>query len=260
MKRNRLKDRLAAGEVMCGCFTRHPAPALVELLALQGWDFVVIDAEHGPIEPQQCEDLVRAAEVRDIPAFVRVPRNSPSVILRYLDTGALGLHVPMVNSAADAAQAVDATYYHPKGNRGLASVRAADYGQRGSLAEYVNEANDNLLTVVQVETVAACRRIEEIGAVEGVDVVFVGPTDLSQSVGAPGQRDDPRVVAAVKAAVEAAVHSKSAAGIFVPDAATAAYWVGLGATYIAVPVEALVSRASREFLADVRQAARTSDG
>ena len=149
------KERLRAGELLYGCFLRYPDPGLTELLALQGFDFLVLDGEHGTMEPRDCENMVRGADVRGVPALVRVPVNEPPVILRFMDTGALGVHVPLVSSADDAERAVRAVKYGPRGTRGLTGVRAAAYGQRESLAEYVERANAETLVVVQIETRAA---------------------------------------------------------------------------------------------------------
>ena len=96
------KERLRAGELLYGCFLRYPDPGLTELLALQGFDFLVLDGEHGTMEPRDCENMVRGADVRGVPTLVRVPVNEPPVILRFMDTGALGVHVPLVSSADDA--------------------------------------------------------------------------------------------------------------------------------------------------------------
>jgi 2-keto-3-deoxy-L-rhamnonate aldolase RhmA len=184
------KTKLAAGDCVYGCFCRYPDPALVELVAPQGFDFLVFDAEHGTIEPRDCEGLVRAAELRGPAPLVRVPSNQPSVILRFLDTGAVGVHVPLVASAEEAKAAVDAVKNPSRGSRGLAGVRAAAYGAV-PLAEYTAQANEATIVVIQVETRTAVERVGEIAAVEGVDVVFVGPTDLSQAFGVTGQTGHP---------------------------------------------------------------------
>ena len=157
---------------------------------MQGFDFLVLDGEHGTMKPADCENMVRGADVRGVPALVRVPANEAPVILRFMDTGALGVHVDRL-SAEDADRAVRAVKYGPRGGRGLTGVRAAAYGQRGPLAEYVERANAETLVVVQIETRAALEQVTAIAAVDGVDIVFVGPTDLSHSLGVPGQTSPP---------------------------------------------------------------------
>ena len=248
------RERLREGECLYGCFVRYPDPGLVELVALQGFDFLVLDGEHGTMEPRDCENLVRATDVRAVPALVRVPANEPPVILRFMDTGAIGVHVPLVSSAADADRAVRAVKYGPRGGRGLTGVRAAAYGQRGTLADYVERANEETLVVVQIETRAALEQVAEIAAVDGVDVVFVGPTDLSHSLGVPGQLSHPVVEEAYGTVADAVRGSPAALGVLVADEAGAAEWRARGATYVAVTVDSLVTRTARALLAAVRAA------
>ena len=253
MRENATKARLTRGETVFGCFIRYPDPGLAELVALQGFDFLVLDGEHGTMEPRDCENMVRGADVRGVPALVRVPVNEPPVILRFMDTGALGVHVPLVSSAADAERAVRAVKYGPRGTRGLTGVRAAAYGQRESLAEYVERANAETLVVVQIETRAALEQVAAIAAVDGVDVVFVGPTDLSHSLGVPGQTSHPVVVEAYGSIVEGVRESSAALGVLVADEAGARAWRDRGARYIAVTVDSLVTRSARGLLAAVRE-------
>src|SRR5205085_12142083 len=142
--------KLKAGQTVYGCFLRYADPTLAEVLGYQGWDFLMFDGEHAPLAERECENLVRAAELRGVTPLVRVPTNQPAVILRYLDPGAQGLHVPWINTAAEAEAAVRAVKYQPRGMRGLAAVRAAAYGLAGSLAEYVQAANDQTLIVLHI--------------------------------------------------------------------------------------------------------------
>jgi len=246
------KARLAAGECLYGCFVRYPDPGLVELVALQGFDFLILDGEHGTMEPRDCENMVRGTDVRGVPAVVRVPANEAPVILRFMDTGAAGVQIPLVSSADDAERAVRAVKYGPRGTRGLTGVRAAAYGQRGTLAEYVRRANDETLVVVQIETRAALEQVAEIAAVDGVDVVFVGPTDLSHSLGVPGELSHPVVEEAYTAIVDGVRDSAAALGVLVADEAGAAAWRERGACYIAVTIDSLVTRSARALLRTVR--------
>lgn len=246
------RARLRAGDCLYGCFLRYPDPGVAELLALQGFDFLVLDGEHGTMEPREAENMVRGTDVRGVPALVRVPANEPPVILRFMDTGAIGVHVPLVSSAEDADRAVRAVKYGPRGARGLTGVRAAGYGQRESLAEYVERANAETLVVVQIETRAALDQVAEIAAVDGVDVVFVGPTDLSNSLGVPGQLSHPIVEEAYRTVADAVRASPAALGVLVAGEPGAAEWRDRGATYIAVTVDSLVARSARALLAAVR--------
>ena len=155
MNPNATKAKLKAGETVFGCFIRYPDAGLIEFTGYQSWDFLIFDGEHGPLEPRDCEHMVRAAEVSGVTSIVRVPSHEAHVLLRFMDTGAQGAQVPNVNSAADAEAVVRAVKYQPRGQRGLAGVRAAAYGQRSSLAEYIERANAETMVVVHIETAAA---------------------------------------------------------------------------------------------------------
>jgi 2-keto-3-deoxy-L-rhamnonate aldolase RhmA len=249
------KRRLAAGECVYGCFDRYPDAGIAELLGLQGFDFLVFDGEHGTIEPRDAEGLVRAAELRGPAPLVRVPANRPDVILRFLDTGAVGVHVPLVSSAEEAEAAVRAVKYAPRGARGLAGVRAASYGAE-PLADYAAEANEATLVVIQVETREAVARVDEIAAVDGVDVVFVGPTDLSLAYGVPGQTSHPLLEEAYDTVAAAVAASPAALGVLVADEAGAERWRERGATYLAVTVDSLLVARARSFLGSVHVGVR----
>ena len=150
MLENLTKAKLAAGEPAFGCFVRTAEPQLIEYVAMLGWDFLVFDAEHGTLQPREVEDLCRAIEPRGTTPMVRVTTNDAPTILRFLDTGAHGVHVPWVNSAADAERAVRSVKYTPLGIRGLAGSRASEWGLREPIGDYVQRANRETLV---------CRRI-----------------------------------------------------------------------------------------------------
>ena len=253
MLTNTTKAKLKAGETVFGCFVRYADPGLIEMMSYQPWDFLVFDAEHGAIDPHACEQLVRAAELRGVTPLARVTTNRPDVILRFLDTGAQGAHVPWVNSAAEAKQAVSAIKYQPQGQRGLAGVRAADYGQGQPLAEYIKRANAETLVVLQVETAEAVERLPEILAVPEVDVIFIGPTDLSNSLGRPGDLQHPAVQNALQRIVDAVVPSHCALGIMVNSSAAAREWQERGARYITTTLESLLAPAMRSYLSGARE-------
>jgi 4-hydroxy-2-oxoheptanedioate aldolase len=248
MRTNKTKKQLQSGGTAFGCLVRYPNAGIVELLGYQGWDFLVFDGEHGTIDPRDCENMVRAAELRGVTPIVRVTTNQPPIILRFMDTGAQGLHVPWVCSAADAEMAVRSVKYHPRGIRGLANMRAADYGQTIPLSRYIEQANAETLTVIQIETADGVEHAREIAAVDGVDVIFVGATDLSHSLGVPGQFQHPTVQAAVQSLADVANRSNVALGAIASDAQTAREWIDRGARYILVSLESLVKSAAQQFL------------
>lgn len=252
VRKNTTKAKLKAGETVWGCFVRYPSATLIDVLGYQGWDFIVFDAEHGTIEPRDCEDMVRAAELHGVTPIIRVTTNSPPVILRFMDTGAQGLHVPWVNSLDETNAAVGSVKYHPLGTRGLAGVRAADYGQLVPFNEYVQQANAETLVVIHIETAEAIEQLERMVTVDEVDVFFIGPTDLSHSLGVPGQPQHPVVQAAMQRVIDTVAGSNAALGIMVPSMEAAREWRARGAQYITIVLESLLSPAARAYLNGVR--------
>jgi 4-hydroxy-2-oxoheptanedioate aldolase len=252
LRPNTTKAKLRAGEAVFGCFVRYPEAGLVELLGYEAWDFIVFDGEHGVIEPRDCEHMVRAAELRGVTPIVRATTNAPPVILRFMDTGAQGVHVPWVNSAAEAEAVVRAVKYHPRGIRGLAGVRAADYGQRAPLGEYVQQANTETLIAIHIETIDAVDHLPEIVKVDGLDVIFIGPNDLSHSLGVPGDVRHPTVQAAIQRIVDTVAATELALGIMVGSAQAAQQWRERGARYIAIGMEALLMPAAQSYLLAAR--------
>jgi 4-hydroxy-2-oxoheptanedioate aldolase len=249
-ERNTLKERLLRGETALGCFQRIPAAEVTEVCAAAGFDFVVIDMEHTHVGEDRVADLVRAGEAAGIEPLVRVPGHDPATIGRVLDAGAPGLHVPRVGSTAEAAATVAATRYPPEGLRGLATSRRTGYGGRGSLAEQVANA-DEVLVVVQVEDRAGLEQVEAIAALPGIDVVFIGLTDLSADLGVPGRYDD-RVQEVVAEALRRIGAQGKAAGVPVASAAMAEEYVALGASYLTTNDVRLLLEASAAFLRALR--------
>ena len=191
---NHLKLKLLAGRPAFGVSVMFPSPHVVDMVGRLGFDWVLIDCEHGSISLESVELMVMAAEASDITPIVRPPVNSSEAILQVMDRGAMGVQVPHVNTADDATRAVEAVKYHPLGERGLAAgVRASSYGYGTSMSEYAEAANRETLVCVQLEEAEAIDNVDEILQVDGVDVFFIGPSDLSQSLGFPGRPDTPVV-------------------------------------------------------------------
>lgn len=224
---------MAEGAVK-GLFVLDNSPANVEALGYAGFDFVVIDTEHGPNDIAAVEHMVRAAEIGGVTPIVRVTKNDPANILRALDVGAGGIVVPQVNSGEAARQAVRAAKYGPEGERGLAGiVRAARYGFR-PLGEYLAEANERTVVIVQVEDIKAVAALGEILAVEGIDGILVGPADLSQSMGLTGQFENPEFTKVVHDVIARTIAAGKIAGIFCFSAEDAKYWAGKGARFLSI--------------------------
>jgi len=249
---NAIKKRLAAGEVVIGPFVGINSPDIVEIMGIAGFDFCVIDTEHGPMDPESIQQLVRAAELSGMTPVVRAPRAEAVDILKILDIGAQGIHVPQVNSRQSAVEVVKAARYHPEGMRGVAVPRALSYGLR-PLGEVIAEANRELMVIVHCENADGLEKLEEIASVEGVDMVFVGPYDLSQSLGVPGEIFHPSMVKAVSRALDSISSAGKPAGIFVTSSDEAKRRIDEGFRYIAYSMDSLIfGNACREAVSTLR--------
>lgn len=202
MRKNQLKKRLLRGENALGCFVKLTDPAVPELLALAGFDFFVLDTEHVAVDREQLTNIVRSADAAGITPIVRVRENQQVEILQNLDLGWAGVQVPNVDTPQEARDLVSYVKYTPLGVRGLSpSVRACGYGTC-SVDEYICMANDNTMVVSHCETKECVDNLDEILKVEGLDVIFIGPMDLSQSYGVPGQTKNPEVAQAIETITE----------------------------------------------------------
>lgn len=228
---------LRRGDPVVGTWLGLGHPAAAEAVAGSDVDFVVVDTEHAPASLETVENVLRGVDAApgNTAALARVPWNDPVRIKRLLDTGPAGLVVPMVESAAEAREAVTAMRYPPGGDRGIAASRASDYTH--GFEDYVEQADEDLLTVVQVETAAGVENAEEIAAVEGIDALFVGPSDLSASLGAFPDADDERVVEAVEAVVAAGEATGVPVGTLAIDPDRADHWLDLGMDFLVVGVD-----------------------
>ena len=213
-----LKQRVAAGEHLVGCFITMPSPALVEVVGFAGFDFVVLDAEHGVSGVETLEHLMRAASAASIPALVRTVSDQAGEMLRVLDAGASGLLVPHVVNGDQAARIAKSAYYPPLGNRGFSGATRA--GRHGfvPILEHVRRANDEVVVVAQVEDAEALDQASHIASTPGIDAIFLGPGDLSMSLGRPGELTHPDVVAAARNVAEACRAAGIAAATFARDA------------------------------------------
>lgn len=223
-----LRQRCLNGEPLIGTFAAIPHPVAIEVTAASGVDFLCIDWEHAQISRERIEDLVRAADIHHVPAIVRVPGHAPEAIAAALDSGAAGVLVPRVSTAAQAAAAVQATRYPPLGARGVGPGRAAGYGYR--IPDYLASANDSLLLAIQVETAEGLGNIDAIAAVDGVDLIFIGPGDLSVSIDAMGPAKAERLNAAIETIASASRKTNRRAGIFRPSPDDIDRWAKSGIT------------------------------
>jgi 4-hydroxy-2-oxoheptanedioate aldolase len=253
MMKNTLKEKLAKGDVVLGVFVAVPSPDIVEMAGYMGFDFVLLDAEHGPMSVETAAHLMRAAECAGIVPIVNVPSLSRQTIARYLDIGALGIQVPQVNDRNEAEAIVDAVKYHPLGSRGMARPRAGHYGLVGSLQEYMTDANQETMVVASIENIEGVKHLPHILNTDGIDVFLIGPNDLSQSMGLPGQVATPLVKSAIDTIVTQVRGAGRAVGIFASDAAAARSYMAKGAQYIITSATGLFARAAKDYLQDVRR-------
>jgi 4-hydroxy-2-oxoheptanedioate aldolase len=250
MLRNPVKDKIKKGEVSYGIWLSWACPDLVEFCGFLGFEWVLMDGEHIPIGRETCTELVRACQIGGIVPIMRVPENNRSMIMGYLDTGVLGIMVPHVNSAEQAKAVVDAVKYSPIGKRGAAVTRAGNYGLTQTSPEYYRQANEATLVIVLVEEVEGIRNLDEILAVEGIDVVSIGPGDLAHSMGIPGQSKDPRVQEMTLEAEARVARAKRAYDVVVYEPSDIRPAIERGALLIGVPDDVLLGSAGRLFLAE----------
>ncbi|MGI5840091.1 MAG: HpcH/HpaI aldolase family protein [bacterium] len=234
MKKNRLREIMQAGGNVIGLFISTPDPSIVEVLGYAGFDFGIMDMEHGPNDTVVAENMMRAADVTGMTPVVRVTTNHPSLILRALDSGAMGVIIPQVNDYESALQAAKSARYAPAGIRGMAlGTRATKYGVYGR-DEYLKFAAEEPLVIVQAETKESMENLPEILKISLIDMIFIGPTDLSQSLGYPGKIDQPEVQAAVHSIVKTARAAGKFVGLFVRSVDEAKYWAEQGVQFLAV--------------------------
>ena len=226
---NNFRNKCIGRSRIVGRFIAIPHPVAVEVTAQAGVDFLCIDWEHAQISRDMIENLIRAADIHRVPAMVRVPGHGAEAIAAALDSGAQGILVPRVSTAAQAAAAVNAARYPPLGERGVGPGRAAGYGYR--IPEYLTHANAEIVVAVQVETAEGLTNVDTIAATDGVDVVFVGPGDLSVSIDAVGPEHADRLSQAIESVMSGSLARGKAAGIFCATPEAVDKWAALGASF-----------------------------
>lgn len=240
LPKNHFKAALKSGRRQIGFWVSIPDGGVVELLAGCGFDWLLLDTEHAPMDAVSTMPLMQAAAPYPVSVVVRPGWNNPVEIKKMLDSGAQTLLIPYVQNAVEAAQAVAAVRYPPVGIRGVAgSTRASRFG---AVKDYIKCANDEICLLVQVETVEALSHIEEIAAVDGVDGIFVGPADLAASMGHPGEPSHPEVKTAILDALRRITRAGVPAGILSLDDALLDEAAQAGAQFIAIGVDTIVLR------------------
>jgi 4-hydroxy-2-oxoheptanedioate aldolase len=192
LRTNTLKARLQEGHVAIGVLLLMPDPSLVELVGICGFDYVVVDGEHGALTPDKLEHVVRACDSVALPSIVRLRAESVDAMLPWIDTGVLGVMQPHTRNADDAMRLVNGTKYAPLGTRGMGTGRASAYGSIHGTRQ-VEEWNREMLAIAQIENVEGVENLDEILRVDGLDACYIGATDLSHAVGRTGEPSHPAV-------------------------------------------------------------------
>jgi 4-hydroxy-2-oxoheptanedioate aldolase len=247
-----LRSRIKAGETLFGLFLDLGSPLSAEICARAGYDWLVLDLEHGAATEADLVGLLQSVEVGGSTPIVRPQSGERLRIGRALDLGAAGIVVPRLESAAEAREAVTFLRYPPAGVRGVA-LRTRGAGLGTVAHSDVGRIDDRIVGIVQIESVGALREADAIAAIDGVDVLFVGPADLSHSLGVPGQFGEETYRAALQTVVDACVAHSKAAGILVYDTAVVPGLLELGFRFVGINADgALVASGARAALAAVR--------
>jgi 4-hydroxy-2-oxoheptanedioate aldolase len=243
MIENRFKQSIAASKVQIGLWVSLADSYAIEIVAAAGFDWLLIDGEHAPNDLRSVLAQMQAVAAYPPHPVVRLPVGDAVLIKQYLDLGAQSLLIPMVETGEQAWQLVSATQYPPRGTRGVATARASQWG---AVTDYFARASESICLLLQVETVRALENLDEILAVEGVDGVFVGPSDLAASLGHIGHPSHPEVVSSIERAITKILARGKAAGILTTDPALARAYIQRGVTFCAVGVDTIMlSQAAR---------------
>jgi 4-hydroxy-2-oxoheptanedioate aldolase len=236
LPQNPFKRALKAGKPQIGLWSTLSSSYTVEVVAGAGFDWLLLDSEHSPVDIENLLTQLQAAAPYASHPIVRIPWNDMVNMKRVLDIGAQSLLIPYVQTAEEARSAVAATRYPPAGVRGVAgTTRATRFGR---VKDYAKRAHEEICVLVQVETQSALKNIEAICAVDGVDGVFIGPADLHASMGHAGETANPKVKPLIDDAIRRILKAGKAPGILTPNEADARHWLECGALFVAVGSDA----------------------
>lgn len=251
----RIREKLGAGKTVVGTMlVEVRQPAIMTLLANAGFDFVLIDNEHGPFSVETIADLSRAARDAGVTPIVRIPELSYAHVAQSLDGGAQGIMLPRVTTRAQVEECVRYMKYAPEGRRGAVLGRGHLAFRAGPLAETLAAMNKETFLVIQVETAEAVERLDDILTVPGVDAALVGPTDLSFALGVPGKMDDPKLVTAIEKTLTACQAHKVIPAIHTNDVAMTSAWARKGMRLVSINSEAgLLVAGARQAIQAIRE-------
>lgn len=255
MRENRTKTKLQQGLPVYGVLSSSFDPTLAELIGLVGFDFYMLDAEHGPLTPADAVNVARACDAVGITPLARVGQFDMKLMLQYLDAGIMGIMLPGLRTAVHLHQFVQGCKYPPAGNRGLGLGRAADYllGTPAEQAAYVAAANEQLLILPQFEEIVLLESLPELTAVPGVDGFVIGPRDLALSMGHPDSANHPDVQQAIDDAIRVIQAAGLWVGITAGSQAAAQQQIARGAQIILTTVPGLIQAGAAQMLPPTRQ-------
>ena len=247
---NKTKAKLRQGLPVYGVISTSDDPQLAELFGLSGFDYYMLDAEHGLIDPAQAVNVIRACERTNITPLVRIGPKDPKLALQYLDAGMMGVMTPGLESIEEVQTLVDAVKYQPLGKRGMGISRASAYTAYSgtSAPEYIQFANDNTMVIIQFEDEKLLPQFPALCAIDGVDACIIGPRDLSLNMGFPDGPNHPEVQAVIDKAIAIMKNAGISAGITAGTRVDAARQVARGANIILAASQSLIFSASKEFL------------
>jgi len=249
IQENRVKLKLKAGQPAYGVISASDDPQLAELFGLAGFDFYMLDAEHGLLDPIQVVNVIRACERVNITPLVRIGPKDPKLVLQYLDAGMMGVMMPGLETVEEIKMLIDAVKYPPVGKRGMGLARAARYVAIGNEAvDYINFSNEQTMVIPQFEDAALLDHFEEMISQPGVDAVVVGPRDLSLNMGFLDGPNHPEVQDMIDKVVAICKKTGVSAGITAGSRADSARQVARGMTMILAIAQSVITAGSKEFL------------
>ena len=244
------KKVLAEKDTVYGVFCKTNDPFFIHVMGKAGFDFAILDNEHGPNSIRETFTLITAAKAAGMHPVVRVGKLDDITIQRILDLGVSGVQIPQIQSGEDARKVRHFSKFHPKGKRGMcAYVMAADGGLMDK-NDYFTSQNEDVAVIIHIEGTEGIENLDDIIAVDDIDVIFIGPYDLSQSLGIPGQVNDPKCIAAIKTIVEKCQAKNKDMGIFADNVETAKRYKDLGVKYISISVDVGIFGKACKELAD----------
>jgi 4-hydroxy-2-oxoheptanedioate aldolase len=246
---NKTKAKLKAGIPVFGVISTSDDPQLAELFGIAGFDYYMLDAEHGLIDPAQAVNVIRACELADITPMIRIGPKDPKLVLPYLDAGMMGIMMPGLETVEEVQMLVDAVKYAPLGKRGLGLSRASGYMANSSeVPEYIEFSNQETMVIIQFEDDKLLDEFPTLCAVKGLDACVIGPRDLSLNMGFPDGPNHPEVQSVIDKAIEIMKEAGVVAGITAGTRADAEAQVKRGARMILAGAQSLVLAGSKSFL------------